>query len=135
VTPARLRESSWVSRDCRTVEARAYPIRTCPAGSAPATTGRGNSTQTEPGRRTAGVATSSALANDGTSRNRAVWYWTATFPLPVRHGDPAGARQDDIGQSLVSTRSVDFRVRLHYSLVEARARRGTRPRDGRAVRG
>jgi len=30
VTPACFRESSWVSRDCRTVDARAYPIRTCP---------------------------------------------------------------------------------------------------------
>ncbi|MBV9140834.1 MAG: hypothetical protein JO115_07940 [Pseudonocardiales bacterium] len=26
-----------------------------------------------------------------------------TLPLPVRHGDPAGAAQDDIGQSLAST--------------------------------
>src|SRR5450759_2680634 len=54
LTLASFRESSWVSRDWRTVEARAYPIRTCPTGSTPATTGRGSSTQTEPGRRTAG---------------------------------------------------------------------------------
>jgi hypothetical protein len=39
----------------------------------------------------------------GMSRNRAVWYWAATFPRPVRHGDPAGAAQEDIGQSLAST--------------------------------
>jgi hypothetical protein len=44
------------------------------------------------------------FAREGTSRNRAVWYWTATLPFPVRHGDPAGAAQDDIGQSLASTR-------------------------------
>ena len=71
---------------------RAYPILTCPAGSAPAGTGRGSWTQTEPGLRTAGVGTLSALARDGTSRNRAVWYWTATLPFPVRHGDPAAGR-------------------------------------------
>ncbi|GAA2214806.1 hypothetical protein GCM10009850_102720 [Nonomuraea monospora] len=34
VTPAALSTSSWVSRDWRTVEARAYPIRACPAGAA-----------------------------------------------------------------------------------------------------
>ncbi|WP_188190346.1 DNA-binding domain-containing protein [Nonomuraea sp. SYSU D8015] len=34
VTPPAWSASSWVSRDWRTVEARAYPIRTCPAGSA-----------------------------------------------------------------------------------------------------
>ena len=99
VTPACVRESSWVSRDCRTVDARAYPIRTCPTGSPPATTGRGRSTHTEPGLRTAGVATLSAFASEGTNRNLAVWYCTATLPLPVRHGDPAGAAHDDIGQS------------------------------------
>jgi hypothetical protein len=44
-----------------------------------------------------------ALAKDAASRNRAVWYWTATLPFPVRHGDPAGAAQDDMGQSLAST--------------------------------
>ena len=85
------------------MEARAYPIRTCPTGPPPATTGRGSSTHPEPGRRTAGVATLSAFANEGTSRNRAVWYCTATLPFPVRHADPAGAAQDDIGQSLAST--------------------------------
>jgi hypothetical protein len=47
VMPAALRESSWVSKDWRTVEARAYPIRACPVGSALAATGRGSST---PGR-------------------------------------------------------------------------------------
>src|SRR5688500_15458778 len=40
---------------------------------------------------------------EGTSRNRAVWYWPATLPRPVRHGDPAGAAHEDIGQSLAST--------------------------------
>ena len=34
VTPEARSESVWVSSDCRTVEARAYPIRTCPAGTA-----------------------------------------------------------------------------------------------------
>jgi len=29
--------------------------------------------------------------------------WTATLPLPVRQGEPAGAAQEDIGQSLAST--------------------------------
>ena len=38
------------------------------------------------------------------ARNRAVWYCAATLPLPVRHGDPAGAAQEDIGQSFASTR-------------------------------
>ena len=33
-----------------------------------------------------------------------MWYWVATLPLLVRHGDPAGAAQDDIGQSFASTR-------------------------------
>lgn len=44
------------------------------------------------------------LARWGTSRNRAVWYWTGIRPLLVRHGDPAGAAQEDIGQSCASTR-------------------------------
>jgi hypothetical protein len=57
----------------------------------------------EPGLRTAGVGTLSALATDGTSPNRSVWYWTATLPVPVRHGD-APAAQEEIGQSLASTR-------------------------------
>jgi hypothetical protein len=43
------------------------------------------------------------LARCGTSRNRAVWCYAATLPLPVQHGEPAGAAQDDIGQSLAST--------------------------------
>ena len=104
VTPAALSESVWVSRDWRTVEARAYPIRTCPAGMAPGAAGRGSSAQAEPGLRSAGTGTLRALARWGTSRNRAVWYWAATLPLPVRHGDPAGAAQEDIGQSAASTR-------------------------------
>jgi len=33
-----------------------------------------------------------------------VWYCAATRPRPVLHGDPAGAVQDDIGQSVASTR-------------------------------
>ena len=51
-----------------------------------------------------GVATLRVLASCGTSRKRAVWYWTATLPRPVRHGDPAGAAHADIGQSRASTR-------------------------------
>ena len=66
--------------------------------------GRGSSVQAEPGLRSGGTATLSAFASCGTSRNRAVWYCVATLPLPVRHGDPVGAAQDDIGQSLASTR-------------------------------
>ena len=93
-----------MSSDWRTVEARAYPIRTYPAGVVPAAAGRGSSVQAEPGRRTGETGTLSAFARAGTSRNRAVWYWAATRPRPVRHGDPAGAAQDDIGQSLASTR-------------------------------
>jgi hypothetical protein len=41
-------------------------------------------------------------------RNRAVWYCAATLPLPVRHGDAAGAAQDDIGQSFASTCRKSF---------------------------
>ncbi|MFI9839163.1 MerR family transcriptional regulator [Nonomuraea sp. NPDC051941] len=52
----------------------------------------------------AGVGTLSTLARDGTSRNRAVRYWAATLPRPVRQGDPAGAAQEDFGQSKASTR-------------------------------
>lgn len=33
-----------------------------------------------------------------------MWYWMATLPLPVRHGEPAGAVQVDIGQVCDSTR-------------------------------
>ncbi|HEX4814533.1 MAG TPA: hypothetical protein VFV66_17475 [Nonomuraea sp.] len=44
------------------------------------------------------------LGQAGTSRKRAVWYWAATLPRPVRHGEPAGAAQEDIGQSNASTR-------------------------------
>ena len=104
VTPEARSESVWVSSDWRTVEARAYPIRTCPTGTVPAAAGRGSSVQAEPGLRTGGTGTLRAFARWGTSRNRAVWYWAATLPLPVRHGDPAGAAQEDIGQSLASTR-------------------------------
>jgi hypothetical protein len=104
VTPEARSESIWVSSDWRTVEARAYPIRTCPAGAASAARGWGSSAQAEPGLRSAGTGTLRAFARWGTSRNRAVWYWAATLPLPVRHGDPAGAAQEDIGQSLASTR-------------------------------
>ncbi|MDQ2873846.1 MAG: hypothetical protein M3Y33_03100 [Actinomycetota bacterium] len=103
MTPASFSESAWVSSDWRTVEGRAYPIRTCPAGTASATVGRGSSAQADPGFRSAGTGTLSAFASWGTSRNRAVWYWAATLPRVVRHGDPAGAAQDDIGQSLAST--------------------------------
>src|SRR5487761_1405515 len=103
VTPEARSESTWVSRDWRTVEARAYPIRTCPAGTAPAVAGRGSSVQAEPGLRTGGTGAARAFARAGTSRNRAEGYWAATFPRPVRHGDPAGTAQEDIGQSLAST--------------------------------
>lgn len=44
-----------------------------------------------------------ALASWGTRRKRAVWYWMATLALPVRHGEPAGAAQVDIGQACDST--------------------------------
>ena len=104
VTPAARSESVWVSSDWRIVEARAYPIRTCPAGMAPAAAGRGSSAQAEPGLRSGGTGTLSAFARCGTSRNRAVWYCAATLPRPVRHGEPTGAAQEDIGQSFASTR-------------------------------
>ena len=58
----------------------------------------------QPGLRSGGTGTLRAFARRGTSRNRAVWYGAATLPRLVRHGDPAGAAQDDIGQSLASTR-------------------------------
>src|SRR6266567_2509149 len=104
VAPEARSESVWVSSDWRTVEARAYQIRTCPAGPAPAATGRGSSTRAEPGLRSAGTGTLRAFARWGTRRNRAVWYWTATRPRPVRHGEPAWAAQEEIGQSPASTR-------------------------------
>jgi hypothetical protein len=48
-----------------------------------------------------------------------VWYWAATLPRLVRHGDPAGAAQDDIGQSLASTRrkSSSFTSRSFHVAV------------------
>ena len=104
VMPEACSESAWVSSDWRTVEARAYPMRTCPAGTVPAAGGRASSVQAEPGLRSGGTGTLRAFARWGTSRNRAVWYWAATLPRLVRQGDPAGATQDDIGQSLASTR-------------------------------
>ncbi|WP_345599021.1 hypothetical protein, partial [Thermocatellispora tengchongensis] len=58
--------SSRVSRDRRTVEARARPIRACPHGPASAATGRGSSIHGVPGSRMAGAGTLSALANAGT---------------------------------------------------------------------
>ena len=75
-----------------------------PAGRASAAGGRGSSVHGEPGLRSGGTGTLSAFASCGTSRNRAVWYWAATLPRPVRHGDPAGAAQEDIGQPFASTR-------------------------------
>jgi hypothetical protein len=72
MTPAARSESVWVSSDWRTVDARAYPIRTCPAGTASAPAGRGSSVHAEPGLRTGGTGTARALARRGTSRNRAV---------------------------------------------------------------
>ena len=74
VMPEARSESVWVLSDCRTVEARAYPIRTCPAGAVPAAAGRGSSVQADPGLRTGGTGTLRAFASRGTSRNRAVWY-------------------------------------------------------------
>lgn len=88
---ASVRESSCEPRDCRAVEARAHPSRRCPTGSASALAGRGSSVQTEPGCRTAGVGTPSTFATWGTRRKRAVSYWMATLPLPVRQGEPSGA--------------------------------------------
>jgi len=44
----------------------------------------------------------------GTSRNRAVRYWAATRPRLVRQGEPAGAAQEDIGQSFASTCGKSF---------------------------
>nr|WP_199536637.1 hypothetical protein [Spongiactinospora gelatinilytica] len=57
-----------------------------------------------PGLRADGVGAARALASAGTSRKQAVWYWTATLPLPVRQGESAGAAQEVIGQSWASTR-------------------------------
>ncbi|MER6947465.1 hypothetical protein ABT294_25875 [Nonomuraea sp. NPDC000554] len=37
------------------------------------------------------------------SRKRAVWYWTATFPLPVRHGEPAPCDTSPPGSGPPST--------------------------------
>jgi hypothetical protein len=107
----------------------AYPIRTRPAGAAPAAGGRGSSVQAEPGLRSSGTGTLSALASCGTSRNRAVWYWAATLPRPVRHGDPAGAAQEDIGQPFASTRKKSFsptRGSFHGGVSSARPYATTR---------
>ena len=52
-----------------------------------------SSTQAVPGLRTGGTGTFSAFTSEGTRRNRAMWYWIATRPLVVRHGEPAGAAQ------------------------------------------
>jgi integrase len=57
------------------------------------------------------------------AKTRAVWYWAATLPRPVRHGDPAGAAQDDIGQSLASTRrksSSLTRTSFHEPVASSR---------------
>jgi hypothetical protein len=43
-------------------------------------------------------------------RNLAVWYSTAIFPRPVRQREPAGAAQEDIVQSLPSTRTKSSAV-------------------------
>lgn len=56
----------------------------------------------------------SVLVRWGTSRKRAVWYWIATLPLPVRHGDPAGAAQEDMGQSWASTRRKSSLTRRSF---------------------
>lgn len=88
-----------------------YPIRACPAGTAPRAGGRGSSVQAEPGLRSAGTGTLSAL------------------PLPVRQGDPAGAAQDDIGQSLASTRRKSLsltRGSFHGGVSSARPYATTR---------
>ncbi len=129
MTPAARRESTWVSSDRRTVEARAYPMRTRPAGMASAAGGRGSSVQAEPGLRSGGTGTLSAFASCGTSRNRAVWYCAATLPRPVRHGDPAGAAQEDIGQPFASTRrksSSLTRRSFHGGVSSARPHATTR---------
>ena len=61
-----------MSSDWRTVEARAYPMRTCPVGTASGAGGRGSSAQAEPDLRSGGTGTLSAFARCGTSLNRAV---------------------------------------------------------------
>ena len=103
MTPEAFSEFAWVSSDWRTVDARAYPIRTCPAVSV-----RRPEAGVVRSRRSRACGAAGpgreGLRQSGTSRNRAVWYCAATLPLPVRHGDPAGAAHEDIGQSLASTR-------------------------------
>ena len=65
----------------------------------------------------------------GTSRNRAVWYWAATRPRLVRQGEPAGAAQEDIGQSSASTCRKSFsltRGSFHGGVSSARPYATTR---------
>lgn len=52
----------------------------------------------------ASVRESSCASRDWAVEARAYpkWYWMATLPLPVRHGEPAGAAQVDIGRARVS---------------------------------
>jgi hypothetical protein len=118
VTPEARSESVWVSSNWRAVKAQAYPIRTCPAASALAAMGRASWVQAEPGLRSGGTGTLRVFARWGTSRNRAVWYWTVTLPRLVWHGEPVGAAQEDIGQ-------LDASTRRKSSLAAAPGNRGT----------
>jgi Domain of unknown function (DUF4158) len=56
------------------------------------------------GARRRAAAASRSRSTWTRSPRSAVCYCAATLPLPVRHGDPAGAAQEDIGQSFASTR-------------------------------
>jgi hypothetical protein len=60
-------------------------------------------------------------------------YCAATLPRPVRHGDPAGAAQDDIGQSLASTRrkSSSLIRRLFMGCCNCSSRMQQPMKDGR----
>jgi hypothetical protein len=60
---------------------------------------------------------------------RLLWYCAATLPRPVRHGEPAGAAQEDIGQSFASTRRKSFsltRGSFHGGVSSARPDATTR---------
>lgn len=109
MTPTSARESSCASRDCLAVEARAYPRRTCPAGSAPAFTGRGSWVHADPGFRTAGLEPSAPwrVGARGGSGGVVLDRHLALALAGTARG-ARGAAQVDIGQSCASTRAQSF---------------------------
>jgi hypothetical protein len=104
-SPARPSETNRESKDCRAADARAYARRAGPTGSAPVFLGRGQLGPGGAGLAHGGSRQVEPLGELGHEAEAGgVVLEMATLPFRVRHGEPVGAAEVDIGQSCDSTR-------------------------------